>query len=491
MKALFTILLILGSFLYAKAQTPNPPTSYGVGAGTIGKGSSYYGHEAGHSAIEVGEEHANSFFGDGAGRNLTFGGRNTGIGYQALNSVTSQSANTAIGYRSLALNVGGANTAIGTSSLSANRAGVANVAVGTFAMSSGNAGNYNVAVGHSALSHNFSTDKNTAVGTQALHENGGSGNTAIGYRAIHFSPEGSYNTAVGYETINKNAGHFNSAFGAYALANAKTGSLSSAFGTHAGPNIDYLTNTTALGFSAVPTASNQVRIGNTSITSIGGKVSWSTFSDGRFKKDIKNDVPGLSFINQLRPVNYTLDENAVARFLGVPDSLIQKSQSSRQSGFIAQEVEAIMKRSGYNFSGIEKPQNDKDHYAIRYAEFVVPLVKAVQELSMEVESLKEQLSLTKSITAAAPATGAVLFQNSPNPFSIDSEIRMSLPDNSGNATLSVYNLEGRQLKTISVKDRGEVLLKISGNELQPGMYLYSLIVDGKLVDTKRMVLTGN
>src|SRR5690606_23024338 len=235
----------------------------------------------------------------------------------------------------------------------------------------------------------------------------------------------------------------------------------------------------------------QVRIGNTSVTSIGGKVSWSTFSDGRFKKDIKNDVPGLSFINQLRPVNYTLDENAIARFLGVPDSLIQKTQPSRQSGFIAQEVDAIVKRSGYNFSGIEKPQNDKDHYAIRYAEFVVPLVKAVQELSMEVESLKEQLALSKSIAGAAPAMGAILFQNSPNPFTADTEIRISLPDNSRSATLSVYNLEGRQLKTISVKDRGEVILKISGNELQPGMYLYSLIVDGEIVDTKRMILTGN
>ena len=83
----------------------------------------------------------------------------------------------------------------------------------------------------------------------------------------------------------------------------------------------YLENTTAVGYLAVPTASNQVRIGNTSVTSIGGEVEWTAFSDGRFKKEIKEDVSGLEFIRDLRPVSYTVDKAELNKFLHVKDSI--------------------------------------------------------------------------------------------------------------------------------------------------------------------------
>ena len=248
-----------------------------------------------------------------------------------------------------------------------------------------------------------------------------------------------------YENL---SGHFNSAFGAQSLIDNETGSLNSAFGAYAGPTATNLANTTALGYNAIPTASNQVRIGNTSVTSIGGKVSWSTFSDGRFKKEVKEDVSGLEFINQLRPVSYTLDENAIDKFLRIPDSLQSSNTASRkiavrQTGFIAQEVEAVIKKTGYVFHGVEAPQNEGDHYAIRYAEFVVPLVKAVQELSEEVEVLKQQLANAEKIGGTEPPLEAILFQNNPNPFSRDTEIKMSLPETTRQANIIVYNA-GRQ-----------------------------------------------
>jgi hypothetical protein len=42
-------------------------------------------------------------------------------------------------------------------------------------------------------------------------------------------------------------------------------------------------------------------------------------------------------------------------------------------------VETAAVKSGYNFSGLNKPKTDKDHYSLSYESFVVPLVKAVQE----------------------------------------------------------------------------------------------------------------
>jgi hypothetical protein len=68
---------------------------------------------------------------------------------------------------------------------------------------------------------------------------------------------------------------------------------------------------------------------------------------------------------------------------------------------------------------------------------------------------------------------------------------MSLPETTRQASLIVYNLEGKQLKVLPINERGKAVLKIQANELKPGMYLYSLIVDGKVLDTKRMILTGN
>ena len=60
------------------------------------------------------------------------------------------------------------------------------------------------------------------------------------------------------------------------------------------------------------------------------------------------------------------------------------------SGFIAQEVENAAKATGYDFSGIDKPKNENDIYGLRYAEFVVPLVKAVQEQQQMILELKKQ-----------------------------------------------------------------------------------------------------
>ena len=66
------------------------------------------------------------------------------------------------------------------------------------------------------------------------------------------------------------------------------------------------------------------------------------------------------------------------------------------SGFIGQEVEAAAREAGYDFSGIMPPQNDKDHYSLCYAEFVVPLVKAVQEQQEMTEQLQEEVAVLKA-----------------------------------------------------------------------------------------------
>lgn len=452
--------------------------------------------------------------GVGAMGNNRFGSYNTGIGVHALNSNWYGEYNTATGAFSLWTNYNGHhNTANGYFALYSNSNGTNNIAIGNYSLYTNSSGTDNIAGGYHALYSNTTGNYNTSFGSYSMNANVTGGyNTAEGYYALADNTTGSRNNASGFRALDNNtSGSYNTAQGAYALNYLGTGNYNSAVGYYAGPTIVDLSNTTAIGYLAVPTASNQVRIGNTSVNSIGGQVEWTAFSDGRFKKDIKEDVSGLEFINHLRPVSYVVDKAGVNRFLHVTDSASSQAETKsipmRQTGFIAQEVEALVKKTGYVFSGVDAPKNENDPYGIRYAAFVVPLVKAVQELTakieeqekkaaeqeqklmeqdLKIEYLSNQLDSKSGIKTSS---SAVLLQNNPNPFTAETEIKMTLPENVGHATITIYNLEGKQMKSIRVNDRGEVKVKLLGNELSAGMYLYSLIADGKVVDTKRMILT--
>jgi trimeric autotransporter adhesin len=532
-------------------------THYGTSAGTQGAAYSYFGAFAGNAALNTSYE--NSFFGASSGRVTTTGYGNTAVGANslrfnttghwntaignaALHQNTNGFRNTAVGRMSLYGNTGGDyNVAIGYYSLLANTDGLNNTATGSKSLYDNSTGNDNTATGFEALYSNTTASNNTAIGSNALRSNlTGTGNAATGGWALYANTTGSNNTATGYEALNDNidginntaigskamnsidagsnntavgyfalptrTGSYNSAFGRYAMGTVLVtaqcyGSYNSAFGADSGPTAVAtceVNNTTALGANTKITSSNQIRLGDPNVTSIGGQVSWTTLSDGRFKRDIKKDVAGLEFINALNPVSYTLDKIAINKFLGIPDSVqaantAARTTPHRQIGFVAQEVEAIVKKSGYVFSGIEAPQNDADPYTIRYAEFVVPLVKAVQELSTQVADLQKQLKKYTNeptmVQQGAMSTGAFLYQNNPNPFSNTTEIRMELPETTGQANIIVYNLEGKQLKNIEVSERGKTVVTISGNALGAGMYLYALIVDGEVIDTKRLILT--
>lgn len=432
MKKILYFMLMLRTFTVAQAQS----THYGTSAGLQGVAHSYFGYYAGNAALNTSYE--NSFFGTSSGRVTTTGFGNTAVGFNSLRYNTTGYWNTAIGTSAMHQNISGYrntatgrmalysntegyynvangysalfsntigynNTAIGSRSLYENTTGIGNTATGSLALYSNLSGSSNVGIGIGALYANLSGTANTVVGSSAMNSNTtGAYNTATGFLAMGISTTGNDNCAYGAFSLVSATGSGNSAFGTYALNSDAvvgcTGSYNSAFGMAAGPPVFQAcayNNTTALGAYALVTASNQVRIGDSNVTSIGGQVSWTSLSDGRFKREIKNDVAGLDFINQLNPVSYTFDKKALNSFLRIPDSLQRdnaeaRANPRRQIGFVAQEAEALVKKSGYVFSGVEVPQNENDPYTIRYAEFVVPLVKAVQELSTQIEELKRQ-----------------------------------------------------------------------------------------------------
>ena len=240
---------------------------------------------------------------------------------------------------------------------------------------------------------------------QALYNNtAGTNNSATAVDALRANTTGSLNTANGFQALYSNTtGWVNTSVGSNSLVSNTTGSYNTAVGYNTGPNTTNLDNTTCIGTDATASASNMVRIGNFWVGSIGGQVGWTTLSDGRFKENVREDIPGLAFINQLRPVSYEINREKVNDFAGVNKRNSTESANSNNSvdykikplsatttGFIAQEVEAAAKNIGFEFSGVDAPKNESDMYGLRYAEFVVPLVKAVQELAQQNEQLKAE-----------------------------------------------------------------------------------------------------
>ncbi len=359
----------------------------------------------------------------------------------------------------------------------------------------GSSSNNDIAVGRGALKDNSAGLNNTAMGNDALSNSTGSGNTAIGTNALTELVSGTDNTALGY--------------------NAKIGPTSAS-------------NSMALGYNAVANGSNIIAVGNSNITSIGGQVGWSTFSDGRFKSNIKENVPGLEFINKLKPVTYTLQLKKFDQFLGIKDSLMNsmaseyaKNEQKIHTGFIAQDVEKMAKQIGYDFDGVNHPQNDKDHYSIAYADFVPSLVKAVQELSKQnddkaaaINDLKKEVNdlktlmqtLQQKVETCSPCravsststteisaqqiavSSASLEQNIPNPFSNATSIGYTLPQTYSSAKIIITDKLGKTLKEINVSGSGKESLKVDASTLAGGAYQYSLYINNRLIDTKQMVL---
>ncbi len=420
--------------------------------------------------------------------------------------------NTSLGTYAMQNTTGSDNVAVGHNSLKSNTTGASNVAVGHESLLSNTTGYYNTAVGKRALRYNTTGISNVSIGRLSLQNNqSGNDNVAVGYLSSWQSTTGIRNSTLGSNSMGSNTtGSNNTAVGYNSLSSNTTGSNNTAVGYGAGTSTSGLSNTTAIGNGATTTASNSVRVGNTSVTSIGGQVSWSTLSDGRFKSDVKNDVSGLEFINALNPVSYRVDRGELDLFLGKAHeeeaSKRKSNLSERRIGFVAQEVQEVIDQTGFVFDGVEKPQHEGDHYSIRYAEFVVPLTKAVQELNTLLEeqnetiaSLQAQLNELKGDESQSSESGVErnlnpgesieLLQNRPNPFSEETHIEMSIPRTISKAEVIIYDLRGTQLKTIPVNTRGATSIRIEGYELEAGMYIYALITDGTVFGTKKMILT--
>ncbi|MBK9273946.1 MAG: tail fiber domain-containing protein [Flavobacteriales bacterium] len=354
------------------------------------------------------------------GANST-GGNNSALGANAMRFNTTGSQNCALGVSALKENTGGGNNvAVGGRAMEGNASVGQCTAVGAYAMFASNGGSFstalgyeslysnagvdNVALGRSSLRTNSSGIQNTAAGSNALLDNTtGNFNSAVGYGALANNTNGLRNAALGHSTLDANTtGGSNTAVGAFALEDNTTASNNTGLGYSANSNAGNFTNSTGVGYDSEPNASNKVQLGNPTVSVIGGYANWSNLSDGRFKSDVRENVAGLDFVLKLRPVTYHLDMEALAGFQGTPQELrLPEAEALKaaelQVGFVAQEVEQAARSIGFEFHGVDRPQHAGAHYGLRYAEFVPPLVKAIQEQHALIQALQAELEVLKAL----------------------------------------------------------------------------------------------
>lgn len=333
----------------------------------------------------------NTSLGDGALDSLdgtSPGGSNVAIGKDAGTAITTGDANVAVGKDALKLNTTASfNTAVGTSSLAANTTGANNVAIGEVALTANTTASDNTAVGVSALGSNTTGANNTAFGRASLGANTtASNNTAVGYKALEDMTSSS---------------DFNTAIGGFAGNDVASGAQKNVFvgyntGTGGGAN----DNQIVIGSDCTSVGGGYITLGNNS----GGRVynhpysnaTWTRTSDERIKKDIQTNTDcGLDFVNDLRTVTYKwkAPSEHPEDFLSYNADQTEATHTEKMYGFIAQEVkEAMDTHNITDFAGWHTVAGNGDQQGISYEMFVMPLVKAVQELSAEVETLKTKVA---------------------------------------------------------------------------------------------------
>jgi hypothetical protein len=228
-------------------------------------------------------------------------------------------------------------------------------------------------------------------------------------------------------------------------------------------------------------------------------------SDRNLKKDIKAIESSMDIIKKLNPVTYNYDTEK---------HLDMGLAKSKQWGFISQEVKTVLPELTATVILPELKDKEgkttrarQEYLGLNYNGFIAILAKGMQEqqdvIEKQGEAIKkqqEQIDELKALVMAQSGASAdkqavelsdknvvVLNQNVPNPFAETTVITYNIPENFSNAQMLFYDSSGKLIKTVDIAKKGKGVLNVFANDLSSGVYSYSLVVDGKVTDTKKMM----
>ncbi len=212
-------------------------------------------------------------------------------------------------------------------------------------------------------------------------------------------------------------------------------------------------------------------------------------SDRRFKKDLRPIDNVIEKINHLNGYNYEFDRDNFKE---------KRFDTERHIGLIAQEVKEV-------FPELVK-QDAQGYYAVNYDGMVPVLLEAIKSQQKTINELNAKLDRINQVLGlkdqpADPGNenlnnmqvllsdkdAIILNQNVPNPFADRTVITYNIPAVSGNAMIIFYDNSGKVLKSVKIETRGMGSLTVFGDDLSTGTYIYSLVVDGKTIETRKMI----
>jgi hypothetical protein len=462
------------------------------------------------------------------------GTANTGVGSKALYTNTTGRANTASGYQSLYNNTtGSSNAAYGNSALHHNTGGSFNSTFGDSAdVNSGSlsnataigakalvSANNSLVLGSIKLVNGASNSVNVGIGTsspaQRLHVqvNGSSGATSFAGTGILLEDNSSTYLSILSPTSTQNGILFGNP-----LSNQKGAIVFNNSANHSGLQFN------AGGVTRITLDSTgDVGIGNfnpahrlelnTDDAAKPSTSTWTIASDEKLKTNISDFKDGLDVVNKIHPVWFEYNGKA------------QLPAGIRSVGIVAQEMQKIAPYmiGKYKYTDpTGKTDEYLDYNANALFYLLVNSVKElsskndelvshedeqkseIQDLRSEVDALKQAVAqLQQNFSACNPCRSstqsamsnelsamstASLSQNIPNPFAHSTTIGYLLPQKFTNAQIVITDKSGKMLKAVTISGSGKGNVNIDASTLSSGAYQYSLIVDGRLVDSKQMLL---
>jgi hypothetical protein len=218
--------------------------------------------------------------------------------------------------------------------------------------------------------------------------------------------------------------------------------------------------------------------GDINVNGTGYAFNIWAFSDKRLKKDIEPLTKISDKIGRLKGYTYTFRKDEFKN---------KNLDDKKHIGFIAQELleifpELVTEKNGF--------------LAVDYLGMVPVLLQGLKEQQQQINELKQQnVDLTKQVSLSAGInkltaieTGFQMSQNEPNPFTHETVINYALPQTINTAFMAVYDLTGKQITTFPIREKGTASITITSQNLAAGIYIYSIVADGKVVDSKRMIV---
>jgi hypothetical protein len=244
-------------------------------------------------------------------------------------------------------------------------------------------------------------------------------------------------------------------------------------------------------------------------------------SDKRLKQNIADVSNALEIINKLQPKYYEYRQDGNYKLMNLPQGkhygLVAQDVEQvlpsliKETKFVPHSAQTLKVHNAVNSKPTSTANQDSiiasekiNFKALNYTELIPIMIKAIQELNKkdnEIDDLKQknkdledrleklEAIVLNKYNASADLSSASLEQNTPNPFNSATVIRYHLPQSAGSAKVVITDMSGRTIKSISLNSRGNGQLTLSSGTLAAGSYNYTLWMDGKQVDSKKMVIT--